>query len=1084
MDPFPYRPLAPDQLADAVAEALNAQRIGQSAALVAWRYAMAVEAAKFDLENIRETIRQGALADAFALAHAQPPLDDIVSALARPDRDAWRRACETFGRPVADRIDSTEVEGIASAFPAVDRQFEWLLSEYRKRKASDDTASAYPLIRCLKGLPAATPASQLEYESARQAFLHLAEQTLEPLLKENDGREAISNELEFFRAYELELEPGASPIIDRALAEEKEARKESFLDRIREFLGALEAETLHAVDCGRLCELEDGLFGLCRQVGELELEAALPSDLISGLEGAARALGEARQRLEEEIQSKRKAEDGSAGAAPAGAAGPEAENGDEAAAASPEPAGEANPAAAAPRSEAPLPRDEEGGDSPDAQEEGVAPAPEPAQAPSQSEPVAADEPDSPAPEPAPRTPEAAQDENAGQDEAEPEEEALAPAAAPSASAGPEPSPDDEAGETKAAAFASAEAALSKGREQPRMKWLIASVSVGGAAAFALYFGLGVGRSTPEEPAAETGPEAPSAPATAAKTPRASSQPIEETASPQEPWSDPVYDYLMEELETLASKGYAPERESEFETLALRLEERIEAMPEGEAEKARRSLREYAATIESQRNGYAESIANETDQAIETLREALRSLESEVGADGFDEARRRAADALAQAELLAIRHRELSQGSPARIDAIEAARADLNGLLERDARIGRLRGALDETDSVESYFEGLAQLADAEGLPDAEGRALARAASLRDQLPSAFERLRPSPTARAAGAIAPDFLDERVALAQAERVRIEWMRELASRQTKTLAVEELRYEGSFDPDSKRLRHAIEPPVEDAGKKDVVSEARLITRDDPKAEGLVVRTYLIDESGRPWGRRYGQPSETAEGRYAARALLPALDSWLSGAKRGAPARLLDALQRETSLSPLFRGYWARQLLGLMGERPKVWGLAHSPTLQEDKRGFEALPEIGPNEWVFGHEGDSSALPAYASFVDSREQRPEAADELAALAALDEFARRCSFELIGHLGRDQRPRFRGAERPSEDSLWMVNPLTGAPQAYRAALETPPYAPLMAPRLDGQGPDDYLESVRVQWGVDLSDPRYREHLPEVFRG
>ncbi len=185
--------------------ALKGESGGLETAMLAWRYAAAVEEANRRLAICSEQLETQGDIVAYASEQFSPKLLEAVDALDFAESGAWRARCEVFGWRMASQIEVEKAKTLRSAFAKVEDLKEWLSAEFRKRARAKDKAKAFQIINLLKENFQEDLNIQEEFKRLRQGAVEQAENELQAAMEELLANESSQAILERYRAQGLEF---------------------------------------------------------------------------------------------------------------------------------------------------------------------------------------------------------------------------------------------------------------------------------------------------------------------------------------------------------------------------------------------------------------------------------------------------------------------------------------------------------------------------------------------------------------------------------------------------------------------------------------------------------------------------------------------------------------------------------------------------------------------------------------------------------------------------------------------------------------------------------------------------------------
>lgn len=249
-----------------------------------------------------------------------------------------------------------------------------------------------------------------------------------------------------------------------------------------------------------------------------------------------------------------------------------------------------------------------------------------------------------------------------------------------------------------------------------------------------------------------------------------------------------------------------------------------------------------------------------------------------------------------------------------------------------------------------------------------------------------------------------------------------------------------------------------------------------------EALQEMNFLSHPDGTFWGFFY-EPSELSkESIYFQESLRLSLMRILAGGERFSPLKLIDELTRLRTLSPAFRAYWQQQLIAFIELNPWKWGLPLTPSLAMQKASLESISadEIDKRQWLSSVEQISPSVQLTEHFRTA--SKTNLVDEARAFATFYSLAMQGTMNLIGQADESGEIEYNETPKYDDDTLWIVNGLTGRIEVLAANTPVAPYSPVLAYRYQDQSAAKLVQQTRAQTGWDLSLDRYEDYLPPLL--
>lgn len=243
------------------------------------------------------------------------------------------------------------------------------------------------------------------------------------------------------------------------------------------------------------------------------------------------------------------------------------------------------------------------------------------------------------------------------------------------------------------------------------------------------------------------------------------------------------------------------------------------------------------------------------------------------------------------------------------------------------------------------------------------------------------------------------------------------------------------------------------------------------------------FLSHPDGTFWGFFY-EPSELSkESIYFQESLRLSLMRILAGSERFAPLKLIDELTRLRTLSPAFRAFWQQQLIAFIELNPWKWGLPLTPSLDMQKASLESISPDGIDRrlWLSSVEQISPSVQLTEHFRVA--SKTNLVDEARAFSTFYELAMQGTMNLIGQADESGKIKYNDSARYDNDTLWVVNGLTGRIEILTDNIQVAPYSPVLAYRYQDRSAARLIQQTKAQTGWDLSLERYDDYLPPLLK-
>ncbi len=210
----------------------------------------------------------------------------------------------------------------------------------------------------------------------------------------------------------------------------------------------------------------------------------------------------------------------------------------------------------------------------------------------------------------------------------------------------------------------------------------------------------------------------------------------------------------------------------------------------------------------------------------------------------------------------------------------------------------------------------------------------------------------------------------------------------------------------------------PPVKNDQYTEIVMSGKIIQADGTTPEKSTRWIQFIGQKSK--GDRFENVQLAAESKLAAR-LATAYDNG-SGAIREPLLRVLDDVRADTASSPLLKAYLEQEILKIMQNRPRDWGLAFSPTALKDAGEFARIT-LGPVNaagWLYAtaNSGLTNQFKAFYAATGGTSYYNEALANLQSLIR----KRALVVRFAGYVELDGSPRFAGPP-PGDAIVWGLN-------------------------------------------------------------
>ncbi len=549
----------------------------------------------------------------------------------------------------------------------------------------------------------------------------------------------------------------------------------------------------------------------------------------------------------------------------------------------------------------------------------------------------------------------------------------------------------------------------------------------------------------------------------------------------------TYSGIADRLDEIRSiQGVAPNA-SEIQTLldsAETTRDQLDIELEGDAESRIAQFESWRETrISDIQTGRKENLLGYTQAAQDNLEQAAAATDSAE----FESRSRDIVDASASARALLIKFPDLD-ANQLQSRSLERIEGSLKGLQEkRDTMLAAQKSIRGATD-LASYLKSLEAIYNFDTLPADGKRNVGRILKLENEFASLLQTVvMPGDSEgwiELAGS--DDYVNASPSLSNDEKAFLE--RLIEDSLFPTIFESNVKYfEGAPVAKSEYSVFLADPiqKGDTAGLKTGINFSFKVRGFDESGEAeeeALEMNFLSHPDGTFWGFFY-EPSELSnESVYFQESLRLSLMRILAGSPRFSALRLFDELSEDRSLSPAFRAYWQSQLIEFMEIDPWKWGLPLAPTLSEWIESNDLLGANGINErqWLSTVEQISPSTQLTDYFREA--SKTKLSDEAAAFASFYSNAIKGEMQLIGQVDESGEIEYTLAS-VRDDSVWVVNHLTGRIESYEEGVPVAPYSPVLVYRFEGKPASSLVQKTRIQTGIDLSDATYASKLPPLFR-
>ncbi|EDY81599.1 hypothetical protein VDG1235_1217 [Verrucomicrobiia bacterium DG1235] len=1120
--------LTPYELAEQIRLFISENRKGQAAARLAWRFSRAIENAKLDLDEIKKLIRDRNTIEAFLLAHTAPAIAEVVKELTLPESTNWKLNCEAYQRCVPSSLDPVTVTEIEDEFPPIREREEWLLDEYRSRKESGQLAESYPIIRYLSKQPSSSLALKSEQSDVKTVLIQQASTQLSDLLKQEANSSLISNELDYFRSYDLEINSNLGPVFENALSIERTRQKALAFEKVQNFLQTVETadlDGLNWISHENLYFTYDGL------INRQELKWILPNELIKNFSLFAERLSDLRLAFENNITSPTNVvipADNSHKAEPEAAetdtisekkeeeekavSEPVTKN-EDSIIQEPEPAIEANPVEI-PEIEKPeldcepttvQEKQPDAAETKPVQEaEEVAPAIEDIEPANQelesieeekptptlasdtiedeanelveTEPTSIEDEHTAEPAEQSATVEEIEEAPKNEDSATPsniEEPASPPNAKTQEEKQKKATPEDVAAQEVTTAEKEPVSVQTKSADPKSSlpKFLTIGLPIGTAAAIYFFVFTSPQQPTPSETVAAQEVQAP--------------QPV---AEPQikiieaKAYNNPSYNAYLTELTEILESKFDLQKIEEAENLLAKIDHEIGGMPIKEADKATVTFNSLKIATKALQREFLSKLLDETNSSYDLYENCIETLSTSIGRDNFQDLETAALEAK---NIYIERVEEIrSFESSSAIKSHRSLDMRFEDAKRLHTSILTERASLIDSSSLEQFYAKLDSLAKLPNNSTEENQAIAKAADLAANLSNSIADLRSIPIASDSVEFAANAFDQStpVSLEFIEEALLDNMIRVAQNHSEVYQATEVYYKGKSEPYSETKILISGPPIVTEQESQATTQIHPFKKNGSAFASPVSKNYMVDQFNNPWGYKYKEAKTTPEGEFSKNYLTPKLENLASQPEAFAVLSLVDSINERTDLSVSYRAFWIQKLYEFSSERPWHWKQALSPSFRTKGKQLQAMDVAAKGDWIREALDESYSTRKFEPIVSSL-GTTSAEKEAQAIIALWEFSKNCEFEPIGYVSRDGVPAFANSESIENKTLWTLNSENQTISRLSAALATSPYNPILSASYAGVDSAEFIENLNNELGTDLSQEGFTNLIPKLFQ-
>ncbi len=587
--------------------------------------------------------------------------------------------------------------------------------------------------------------------------------------------------------------------------------------------------------------------------------------------------------------------------------------------------------------------------------------------------------------------------------------------------------------------------------------------------------------TPIAAGVESDVAQPETPASGIAVENVSGSQLQQTASP----SKSEYETLADEMALIIEAGYSQEGDAKFQEL-WRQSEALKSSVSGPGSRSTvYRIAGMRAELDSMRQTRTVELKKEFEGLVSESERALAAALS-AGEEDFPLAHEKATAAISRAT--EARASAISLLPNLSLSPLEAASAQLE---QRDLKwqdFDSTRSRLSSARNALEYYQPLQRLHDLELLASDQQEAVQKVLDLSLDAEALRERL-----------LLPEAVGtwtalESAALPASHHLELQAMEQvLLSRIARDSYLENVYttevtyFQGAEVPNSKRSMFVAGPVVKSEKKSADGSTANFKLREftesgEPKAQQSS-STFMVRSNGSSWGFSYADSKLSPESEYYRNTVQPALERIMSGAPRFAALELIDTLNSADEISPLCRAYLKNQLLEVMRTNPWKWGLALSPSLQQQSEAMETLASSGisSKDWLVA-ERKGTPQDEWTSHFE-RSAASSVVEEARVFASVLEASTQGEFAVLGHVTASGELN-SGSELVSGEPLWTIDSVAGDVVRWREDSRAAAFAPVFGFRFQGETAEGILESAGQDSPVDLTDPQHSMLLPPLLRG